>query len=226
MKTAHTKAPAKIYLVHAKSDHQFSSFHIDVMIPKEWSQDDYTTLLTFGWQSNADKRWDWYGIHTETRYSDGMAGNPVKLMKAALKLAEAMFEKDKVIERYTPQDFLARLEQLGYKRASYDGRVSKYVAMDDAIDPRLQRWCDNLSQDKCHVGALALDHDDAQRKMEKAWLDSVGKGYTKAEEFATWISAGRPVRRGYRDEPPTWLKIADMLNEEQKPKAEDVAQAA
>ena len=57
--------------------------------------------------------------------------------------------------------------------------------------------------------------------MDKEWLDSIGKGYTSADTFAQWVNAGRPVRRAYRDEPPTWFNIADLLHENKKPKDEE-----
>ena len=153
------KQPPKMFTVHGDNDHQWSHFHINVFQPKPWSEHDYHTILTFRWQSNADKRWEWYGLRTEASYSDG---NPCKLIRAGLTLVTGIYSKGGEGD-CNPQSFLTALAAMGYKRGAYDGRVSRYVAMENAIDPLLQHWLDDLSHDRCNVGGLFLSHEDAQR---------------------------------------------------------------
>jgi len=49
--------------------------------------------------------------------------------------------------------------------------------------------------------------------LQKAFLDYIARRYATAEEFAAWVSAGRPVRKAYNgDECASYPPIAKLLN--------------
>ena len=224
MKKPPSKPRPKLYTLHShgaiNGDHGYSQFFLHVMQSKQWSPEDYNTVLSFRWQSNADARWDWYGLRAEGEYSDG---DIEKIMKAGAKVLEQVLNNGAEKHSRSPRSFIEALEKLGYVRAQYESRVHRYVAEADRIDPALQTWTDNADSKNCHVRALALTETDAIPALEKQWLSNLEHRHSSADDFAAWVTAGRPIRRGYRDDPAEYPALANLLFEHLKP-AEEAAQ--
>lgn len=206
-----------LFALFVQNDREYSTLHLTVLEPKPGYEYDYRELFSFKWQSDSSDRGRWYGLSMDAGSRDHSVDFAARLKRAA-KLMDAIFP---AAPEDSPRAVLDQLCELGISRAAYDGRVSRYVREVDAIDPALKCYLDDRPRyDKdaasgcgCMVKGLAANEADAQKVLEKQWLDTIAKGYAKAEQFAAWVTAGKPVRTTHFDKPAVFAPISEILHE-------------
>jgi len=214
MKQPKPKKTPHIFTITATNE-GYSHLSIRVMEPRPWDSDDHRELLEITWQANAETRHEWYATHVKCDHGQMDYNLPDRMMRAA-KLAGKLFDNN--VSGTDPEKVITDLQALGFQRAAYDRRVSRYVTEAEAIDPRLIRFMDNwdayeAGRDGCTTAVLALDEADAQDKMTREWGERIARGATDGHRFAAWLQAGRPVREdGWNTKPATYPPIAELLN--------------
>jgi len=213
MKKPKPKKTPHIFTVIATNE-GFSHLYIRVMEQRPWDSTEHRELLELTWQANAETRHEWYATHVKCDLDQMGYNLPDRMMRAA-KLAGKLL--DNSLSQTDPEEVIAKLQSLGFQRAAYDRRVSRYVTEAEAIDPRLIRFMDNwdayeAGRDGCTTAVLALDEADAQEKMTREWGERIARG-SDGHAFARWVQAGRPVRKdGWNSQPATYPTIAVLLN--------------
>lgn len=209
------KTPAKktYFSVRLESDRsKYAHLEISVHVPKEYG-DDHETLVSFRWQTDSDHQGKdaWYGLHTKMDYSGfnvdavEMSAKAAGIIKHCLGLRE---DRDEI----TPATIIKRLEEKKIRRAVYDCRLSRFVEPDDLLPAEFDKWYDEPASGNggCLANVMARDEDEARRKLTSECANTVAQ-YGGADQFAAWITDGKPVRRAYNNPTPDYRDVETLL---------------
>lgn len=204
MTTTSTKAK-RIYTIQNDGSKPYGTLSIRVL---ELDGYRHNEVITLTWQNTwADNAAVWYGFRVEVRTRDHGAVEQ-------LKLAASLLPK-LLLSGNSPACVIDALATLKIERAEFDGRVNGYVLEREVMDVSIVKYMDNVNSEGCHAHGFAAidDVDEARRQIQRNWSKLISEGSWGADagKFASWIAAGKPVRRSEWDKAPTFASLDTLL---------------
>lgn len=177
------KKTEKLFRVsHEQTAYSHGAYHnctIDLVNNGYGNSCNYTMAR---WQANSDKPFDYYAGKCDMKWERSESELKQVIAEAKLFLIDGYFAA-------TPSIAIDHLESKGYRRAVYDGRESKFIAVDKLAPRNHVRWM-SLDGDNCQSAILAPADDEAG--AERALFKSMA-AYSQAS-LEKWILAGKPKK--------------------------------
>lgn len=167
------------YRIVRYTDGQYEHLELDVLpMDRRCSNDPF---VSFSWQCDRNSR-SWYACHLAIKADDSTRLAESFAIVKTMRLEYEFFT--------SPQTIIDTIEAIGARQATYDGRVSTYVYLDECLPAHVDSYREDyrrLGRTCCMASALASSDEDARKQIRTELASQSG------DSVIEFINAGEPV---------------------------------
>ena len=192
------------YTVTTGHAHGYLKLSISILNLEGYSTDGGDCVARIEYQANAtrsgEREGDWYACSLEPARFKGK-----EEFEVFVKVSRWLYRHLGESERWEVADVLEFFESSRtIVHKIYDGRLRKYVNVDETLPPDVSMWYDlhdATVRNGCFVNVAAVTLAEAQKKAMKeiAELIADNRTWSNREDdemaFSTWLTSGKPMDR-------------------------------